>query len=137
MEHTDSGEDDFEDGLLAEKRGIECVVTSGIMIMSPMRSMGVDDTEPERTLTKLPTYRSWSVCGNIENAGEVEVECDEAAVLRVDGYKIECDIILCYMSLEGNVCRPNIVIKVEVDVDTVEIKCRKVEGEGWSRISWG
>ena len=58
MEYTDSGEDDFEDGLLAEKRGIEYVVTSGIMIMLPMRSMGVDDTEPERTLTKLPTYRS-------------------------------------------------------------------------------
>ena len=41
MEYIDSGEDNFKDGLLAEKRGIECVVTDSIMIVSPMRSMGL------------------------------------------------------------------------------------------------
>ena len=55
MECIGSGEDGLEDGLLAEGRGIECMVTGGIMLASPARSMFVDEADPERTLTKSPT----------------------------------------------------------------------------------
>ena len=66
----------------------------------------------------------------MKNIEEIEVECNEAAVLRVDGYKVECDVILCCIGLEGNVCRPNMRIEVEVDVDIVGMECRKVKSEG-------
>ena len=41
MELTDSGEDGFEGGLLAEGRGLECMVMDGIMIMLPVKPLGL------------------------------------------------------------------------------------------------
>lgn len=81
MELTDSGEDGFEGGLLAEGRGLECMVMDGIMIMLPTRSMLVDNAEPKRTLMKLPTWGSWGFYSDIDDAGEVEVEYDNIGVL--------------------------------------------------------
>ena len=109
--------------MLAEGRGIECVVTGGIMIASPARSMFVDDAEPERTLTKSPTWGSWGVCGEIDDAGEVEVECDDAGVSGVGEYEIEWDAMAGCVGLGGDVRGPNTGKEVEM-------------GWGWSAGRW-
>ena len=113
------------------------MVTGGIMIASPARSMLVDDAEPERTLTKSPTCGSWGVCGDIDDAGEVEVECDDAGVSGVGGYEMECDAMAGCAGLGGEVRGLNMGIEVEVDADAVGMECGKVEGEGWGRMIWG
>ena len=77
-----------------------------MMIALPAQFMFVEDTEPKRSLTKLPTCGSWGVCSDMENAGEVGVECNNTAVLVMSGYVMEWSVITGYMDLEGDACMP-------------------------------